>query len=72
MSRVFRSFYDENGNEIYDSKNIIIYAGNQHIKNYIKMLEDLNFNKKYNYTNSDNLNKKSCLKVDNFNIEYFS
>ena len=71
MSRVFRSFYDENGNEIYDSKNIIIYAGNQHIKNYIKMFEDLNFEEKYHYTNSAK-NKEACLKVDNFNIEYFS
>ena len=71
MGRVFRSFYDYNSNEIYNSKNIIIYAGDVHIENYIKILKDLNFEEKYHYTNSAK-NKEACLKVDNFNIDYFS
>ena len=71
MSRVFRIFDDDDGNEIYNASNIIIYAGVTHVKNYITWLKQLGFEEKYNVYNSTNLEKMACLKIDNFNIDYF-
>ena len=71
MSRVFRTFYDDDGNEIYNASNIIIYAGDLHVKKYITWLKQLGFEEKYNVSNSTNLEKSACLKVTNFNIDYF-
>ena len=68
MSRVFRSF-DITKESPYNSSNIIIYGGNEHIKNYIMWLKELGFEKKYEVINN-NLEKKACLKVEDFNIEY--
>ena len=71
MSRVFRIFDDDDGNILHDASNIIIYAGNSHVKNYITWLKELGFEEKYNVSNSTNFEKMACLKVDNFNIDYF-
>jgi hypothetical protein len=71
MSRVFRIFDDDNGNILHDTSNIIIYAGDSHVKTYITWLKQLGFEEKYNVSNSTNLEKMACLKVDNFNIDYF-
>ena len=66
LGRVFRSF--DKGS--YNSTNIIIYTGNNHIKNYIRPLKILDFEEKYRF-NSTDLEKRACLKVDNFDMEYF-
>lgn len=66
LSRILRSF--DKGT--YNSSNIIIYAGNLHIKNYIKLLKELNFEEKY-YVNNSDPEKIACLKVDEFDIEFF-
>ena len=70
MSRAFRTFVDK-FDEIYNASNIIIYAGDLHIDKYITWLKQLGFEEKYNVSNSTNLEKIACLKVDNFNIDYF-
>ena len=67
ISRIFRSF--DKGS--YKSSNIIIYAGNYHIDYYINIIEKLGFIQKYKFTSTTNLKKVSCLKVNNFNTEYF-
>ena len=66
LSRVFRSF----DQELYNSTNIIIYAGNDHIKNYINILKNLNFEEKYIFNSSDSDNY-ACLKVKDFDMKYF-
>jgi len=68
LTRVFRSF-DKDLHK-YNASNIIIYAGNAHIQNYIKLMPDLKFAKIYDFK-STITEKRACIKVDNFNIEYY-
>ena len=68
LSRVFRSF-DKDSHK-YNASNIIIYTGNAHIRNYIKLMPDLKFEKIYDF-NSTISGKNACIKVDNFNMEYY-
>ena len=69
LSRIFRTF-DINKELPYDSTNIIIYSGNHHIETYIDWLQKLGFKKLYDF-NSTITEKKACIKVDNFNMEYY-
>ena len=66
LSRILRSF--DKGT--YNSSNIIIYAGNYHIKQYIKLLKELSFEEKY-YVNNLDPERIACVKVDEFDIEFF-
>ena len=66
LSRIIRSF--DKGT--YNSSNIIIYAGDAHIENYIKLLKEINFKEKY-YVNNSDPERIACLKVDEFDIEFF-
>ena len=67
IGRIFRSFDKKS----YKSTNIIIYTGSYHTDKYIEMLEEFNFKKIYTFNSIDDLEKYACLKVDNFNMEYF-
>ena len=69
LSRIFRTF-DINKELPYDSTNIIIYSGNHHIETYIDWLKKLGFKKLYDF-NSTITEKRACIKVDNFNMEYY-
>ena len=66
LSRILRSF--DKGT--YNSSNIIIYAGDAHIEQYIKLLKVLNFKEKY-YVNNSDPERIACLRVDEFDIEFF-
>ena len=68
ISRVYRSF-DIDKNLSYESTNIIIYAGDGHIDQYIKYFEELKLQQMYMFTAPDT-NKNTCITVNDFNIEY--
>jgi len=68
MTRIYRSF-DIDKVSPYESTNIIIYAGDYHIQNYIKHFEELGLQPMYMFTSSDT-NEYACIKVNDFNIEY--
>jgi hypothetical protein len=62
MGRVFRSFKTKS----YSASNIIIYAGDGHIQNYILWLKKLNFDK---IVWSEKTEKKNCIQVKDFDYE---
>ena len=68
MTRIYRSF-DIDKELPYESRNIIIYAGDYHIQNYIKHFEELKLQKMYMFSAPDT-NQYACLKINDFNMEY--
>jgi len=68
MTRIYRSF-DIDKVSPYESTNIIIYAGDYHIQNYIKHFDEMRLQKKYMFTSSDT-SEHACIKVNDFNMEY--
>ena len=68
MTRIYRSFViDEEAT--YESTNIMIYAGDYHIQNYIKHFEELGLQPMYMFTAPDT-NEYACIRVNDFNMEY--
>jgi hypothetical protein len=47
-------------------KNIIMYVGNYHAQEYVKILNDLNFNIQILHNN----NKSQCLKLSELNFQF--
>jgi hypothetical protein len=69
MSRVFRTFKTDPlspDSTLYSASNIIIYAGNAHIDNYIMWLLKLGFE---NILTSKKSQRHSCIQVDGFKFE---